>query len=201
MKHLLLLLLVVLLASCGSPDYEIISENRVDGYYIYEKQHRGLFCNQEFEIVFYSGPEYNYGYRFQGCDPSMTYFILTGDEYLHLQAAINEGIISIESLLPELDELVRQPEPFESDEADYYWLDFHIMGEVVYAYAGGPCDQVGEEFFEIDGTSYVYEASGCLQDHILFIRRDGEDVPVATLLAQGEIDGRYLIPLLTPVTD
>ncbi len=74
------------------------------------------------------------------------------------------------------------------------------MGDVVYAYAGGVCDLADSEVFFIDGKEYAYDATGCLKTHILFMEVDREYVPVATLLEEGQIDGKYLIPLLRPLT-
>lgn len=128
----------------------------------------------------------------------MTFFIKDGaSNYIYLREALNQKLISIESLRVELMQLDRNPEEIMSDEADYYWLDFHIEGNVVYAYAGGECDQNGNETFIINGITYIYNASGCLKDNILFMRMDGVNTPVATLLDDGIIDGEFLIPLLT----
>ncbi|XMB72032.1 hypothetical protein RJI07_07980 [Mycoplasmatota bacterium WC30] len=199
-KILLALVLLLLLISCTSDspeDFHIISNNRVDGYYIYEYEHKGLFCNTYYEDIYYSGDIYNYGFSFIGCNPRMTFFIYNAGEYIYLQTAIEEGLISLESLIPELEELQRQPEEISSDDADYYWLDFHINNKVVYAYAGGECDQFSSETFTIDGKDYIYSASGCLKENILFMKEDGEYVSVAELLMEGKIDGQYLAPLLT----
>ncbi len=199
-KIILVLILPFLLLSCAnSPeDYQIFSETQVDGYYIYELEHKGLFCNTYYEDVYYSGETFNYGFVFEGCSPAMTFFIIHDGDYVYLLDALNEGFITIESLMPLMVQLERHPEEISSDETDYYWLDFHIMGRVVYAYAGGECDQMGTETFTIDGEEYEYTANGCLEEHILFMEVDGEFVPVANLLSSGFIDGEYLIPLLTP---
>jgi hypothetical protein len=202
MKQLLLVLLFTfLLSACKAPDYNLKSDTMVDGYYIYEMDQSGPLCNTYYQEVFYSGPIYNYGFRFQGCSPGMTYYIDKAGEYIYLQDAINQGIITIESLLPELEQLERDPEIISSEEADYYWLDFHVNGFVVRAYAGGVCDQSGQETFEIEGTTYYYNASGCLKDHILYIQIDGTYLPVADLIQDGTIDATYLIPLLTEETN
>ena len=199
-KILLSLVLLLLLISCASyspENYHIISNDKVDGYDIYEYEHKGVFCNTYYEDVYYSGKTYNYGFSFYGCSADMTFFIKKDDEYIYLQNALGQGLISLESLIPELEQLQRYPEEISSEEADYYWLDFHINNKVIYVYAGGECDQNSSEIFIIDGTEYSYSASGCLQDHILFMRENREYVPVAELLMEGDIDGQYLIPLLT----
>ncbi|AIO19586.1 hypothetical protein KQ51_01712 [Candidatus Izimaplasma bacterium HR1] len=196
-KILISFLFILLLSSCQPSSYIIVSVEPVDGYYIYYKEQNGILCNTYWEDIFYSGEIYNYGYSFKGCSANMSYFIKTGDsEYIYLRDALDLEYITLDSLIPELMMLERNPEIIESDEADYYWLDFHIDGKVVYAYAGGECDQNGSETFIIDNTTYTYNASGCLKDNILFMRIDGTDIPVETLLSDGSIDGEYLIPLL-----
>ncbi len=203
MKNILLsLVFVFLLSACRSSTYFIISDDTVDGYYIYQKEQSGLFCNSYWEDIYYSGENYNYGYRSKGCGADMSYFIKhTTTEYIYLRDALDQGLITIESLIPQLMELERNPEEFSSDEADYYWLDFHIDGQVVYAYAGGECDQSGNETFIINGTTYTYSASGCLKDNILFMRIEGNNTPVINLLNDGTINGEYLIPLLNEQSD
>ena len=127
----------------------------------------------------------------------MSFFIKDGiSNYTYLRDALEQKLISLDSLIPELMQLERNPEEIMSDEADYYWLDFHIEGQVIYVYAGGECDQNGNETFIINGETYIYNASGCLEDNILFMRIDGINIPVATLLNDGSINGEYLIPLL-----
>ena len=201
-KILLILVFVFLLSSCKSSTYFIVSDEPVDGYYIYQKEHSGIFCNTTYEDVYYSGETYNYGYSFKGCSADMTYFIRDGiSNYIYLHEALDQRLISLDSLIPELMQLERNPEEIMSDEADYYWLDFHIEGQVVYAYAGGECDQNGNETFIINGKTYIYNASGCLKDNILFMRIEGVNTPVATLLNDGTINGEYLIPLLTEQLD
>ncbi len=201
-KILISFLFVFLLSACKSSTYNIISDEPVDGYYIYQKEHTGLFCNSYYEDVFYSGKLYNYGYSFKGCAADMTFFIMHGiEEYIYLGDALNQGLITLDSLIPELDQLDRNPEEISSDEADYYWLDFYINRKVVYAYAGGECDQFGSETFIINGKTYTYNATGCLKDNILFMRLDGINTPIATLLSNGTINGLYLIPLLTEQTE
>ena len=198
-KIIISILLLFALVSCNDrnpEDFHVIGDE-VDGYEIYEYEHKGLFCNTLYQIVYYSGETYNYGFTFEGCSPAVTFFILKDGDFLGLQEAINLGVISVESLLPQLEQLDRDPEIISSDEADYYWSDFHINGNVVYVYAGGECDQQGSETFTIDGVEYVYTASGCLQDHILYMQVEGEYIPVYDLLMSGQIDGEYLIPLLT----
>lgn len=197
-KIFISVLFIFLLSSCKSSTYIIVSNEKVDGHYIYQKENSGILCNTYWEDIYYSGETFNYGYSFKGCGADMTYFILIGsDEYLYLGDAINQGIITLESLIPELMQLERNPEEFMSDEADYYWLDFHINKQVVYAYAGGECDQNGSETFIINNETYTYSANGCLLDNILFMRIDGEHIPVSSLLNNGIIDSKYLIPLLT----
>jgi uncharacterized protein YxeA len=197
-KILLILVFVFLLSSCKTNTYNIVSDEPVDGYYIYQKKYNKTFCRTTYEDIYYSGETYNYGYSFKGCSADMTFFILDGvSNYIYLRVALDQGLISIDSLRPELMQLERNPEKIQSDEADYYWLDFHIDGQVVYAYAGGECDQSGTETFIINGITYIYSASGCLKDNILFMRIDGVNTPVATLLNDGVINGEYLIPLLT----
>lgn len=197
-KILLVILFTFLLSSCKSNEYIVVSDEPVDGYYIYQKEYSGIFCNTIYEDIYYSGITYNYGYSFKGCSADMTFFILDGSSnYIYLRDALNQRLISLESLRPELMKLTRNPEEIMSDEADYYWLDFHIDGKVVYAYAGGVCDQNGNETFIINGETYIYNASGCLKDNILFMRIDGVSTPVTTLLDDELINGEYLIPLLT----
>ncbi|QMS84666.1 hypothetical protein [Candidatus Xianfuyuplasma coldseepsis] len=199
MKKILTSLVVLLLLSACKPspeDYLPYKDIEVDGYAIYTLDQGGLFCNSEYADIYYSGPVYNYGFTFTACSHDMNYFIKVNDEFMFLGEAINQDIVSLDSLLPYLEEIPRESEEFESDEADYYWLDFHINHEVVYAYAGGECDQAGSEIFEINGTTYSYHATGCLKDHILYMKDEGMYIPVATLLANGTIDGEYLIPLL-----
>ncbi len=196
-KILLILVFVFLLTSCKSNTYIIISDEPVDGYFIYQKEHNGIFCNTYYEDIYYSGETYNYGYSFKGCSADMTFFIRDGiSNYIYLRDALDQKLISLDSLRPELMQLKRNPEEIMSDEADYYWLDFHIEGNVVYAYAGGECDQNKNETFIINGKTYIYNASGCLKDNILFMRIEGINTPVATLLSDGSINGEYLIPLL-----
>lgn len=198
MKRLILVLLFTfLLSACKAPEYTIKSKNPVDGYDIYEMDHSGPLCNTYYQEVFYSGEIYNYGFRFKACSPGMTYYIIEAGEYVYLQDALNRGLISVESLLPELEQLERDPEEISSSEADYYWLDFHVNGYVVRAYAGGVCDENNSETFDINGTTYYYNASGCLKDHILYIQIDGTYTPVADLIQNGTIDAELLIPLLT----
>lgn len=203
MKNILLsFLFIFLLTSCTSSTYQVISDEPVDGYYIYHKESKGLFCNTYWEDIFYSGKTYNYGYRHKGCNANMAYFIkISNAEYIYLGYALDENIITLDSLIPELMELDRDPEEIKYDEADYYWLDFHISGNVVYAYAGGECDQNGSETFVIENITYTYSANGCLKENILFMRFDGINIPVATLLSNGTINGEYLIPLLTEKID
>ena len=196
-KILLVFVFILLLSSCKSSEYIIISNNPVDGYHIYQKEHNGVLCNTTYEDIYYSGEDYNYGYSFKSCSADMTYFIRDGlSDYIYLRDALDQKLISLESLKVELMELERNPEEIMSDEADYYWLDFHIEGQVVYAYAGGVCDQNGSETFIINGETYFYNADGCLKANILFMRIDGVNTPIATLLNDGSINGEYLIPLL-----
>ncbi len=201
-KILIILIFLLLLSACKESSYVIVDEETVDGYIIYQKQESGLFCNNYWEDVYYSGEIYNYGFGFYGCSPGMMFFILNDDEeYVYIREALDKGLITLDSLIPKLSQLKRNPEEISSKEADYYWLDFHIGSHVVYAYAGGECDQNGSETFLINGKTYIYEANGCLKDHILFMRIDGENISLSTLLNNGTIDGTYLIPLLTEVTD
>jgi len=174
-----------------------MSNRTVDGYQIYEQTHSSLFCKTYYEDVYYSGETYNYGYAFNGCSAEMSFYIIYGGEYVYLRDALDQGIITLDSLIPVLERLDRHPEEISSEEADYYWLDFHIGRHVVYAYAGGVCDQAGSETFVIDGETYTYSASGCLKDHILYMEIDGEYQDIASLITDGTIDGTYLIPLLT----
>ena len=199
-KILLVLLLLLLLTSCTSmspEDYHIISKNPVDGYDIYEYDHDSIFCNTYYEDVYYSDETYNNGFTIKGCSQDMTFFIKQNDTFIYIEEALNLGIITIESLLPELTQLERESEEFSNEEADYLWLGFFILGKVVYAYGGGECDQYGTEIFYINGKEYFYSATGCLKEHILYMQVDREYVPIATLIAGKEIDGLYLIPLLT----
>ncbi len=201
-KILILLIFTLLLSACGTSNYIILDEDPVDGYVIYKKDEKGLFCDTYWEDVYYSGETYNYGFGFYGCSANMTFFILNNDgEYVYLREALNQGLITLDSLRPHLSQLDRNPEEVSSDEADYYWMDFHIDGRVVYEYAGGVCDQNGSETFIINGTTYIYNASGCLKDNILFMRIDGDNVPIVTLVNNGTVDGNYLIPLLTELTN
>ena len=196
-KILMILVLVFLLTGCKTSTYSIISDNKVDGFHIYQKEHSKLFCNTTYEDIYYSGEIYNYGYSFKSCSADMSFFIKEGTStYTYLHDALDRGLISLDSLIPELMQLTRNPENISSNDADYYWLDFHIDGKIVYAYAGGECDQSGNEAFIINGKTYIYNANGCLKDNILFMRIDGINVPVSTLLNDGYIDGEYLIPLL-----
>ncbi len=196
MKKIIPLLLLFLLSACRSTTYIIVSDEPVDGYDILQKESKSVLCNSYWQDVYYSGEVYNYGYRFKSCSPEMTFFILVNDDYIYLHEALDRGLITLESLRPELNQLERDPEEISSDEADYYWLDFHIGSEVVYAYAGGECDQAGSETFIINQTTYAYSASGCLKENILFMRIDGENIPVATLIENNDIDPNLLIPLL-----
>lgn len=126
----------------------------------------------------------------------MTFFIHAGSTYIYLQDAIDIGLISVESLISELQQLNRNPEAIISDKADYYWLDYFINGHGVYVYAGGNCDTIEEEIFIIDDKQYSYTASGCLNDNILYMRINREYVSVSELILTGVIEGKYLIPLL-----
>jgi hypothetical protein len=201
-KILILLIFTLLLSACGTSTYDIVDEDTVDGYLIYKKEEKGLFCNTYWEDVYYSSETYNFGFSFYGCSASMTFFIMNNDmEYVYIRDALDQGLITLDSLIPHLSQLERNPEEISSDEADYYWLDFHIDGRVVYAYAGGVCDQNGSETFVINGTTYIYSANGCLKDNILFMRIDGENIPIITLLNNGTVDGEYLIPLLIEQTN
>ncbi len=199
-KILLMLILPFLLISCtsNSPDnYFTISDDLVDGYYIYQNKHNEFFCRTLYEDVYYSDETYNYGFTFYGCSPDASFFIIHNGEYVYLEAALAEGLISMESLLPLLEQLERESEDLDTEEADYHWLGFFIYGHVVYAYAGGECDQSGTETFIINGTTYTYTANGCLKEHILYMEKYGEYTSCAELIAEGEIDPIYLIPLLT----
>ena len=200
-KILLILCLSFTLFSCSKANdkYIRVSDNLVDGYYIYEYDYNDFFCRTEYTDIYYSDETYNYGFSFMGCNPSVTFFILKDGQYVYIEEALDSGYITIESLLPFLEQFEREPEEIESDNADYYWLDFHIGGDVVYAYAGGVCDQAGSESFTINGKNYVYQASGCLKEHILFMEVNHEYVPIAELIENETIDGMYLIPLLTEV--
>jgi hypothetical protein len=196
-KLILILILPFFLLSCTSNTYITMSNRTVDGYQIYEQTHSSFFCKTYYEDVYYSGETYNYGYAFNGCSAEMSFYIIYGGEYVYLRDALDQGIITLDSLIPVLERLDRHPEEISSEEADYYWLDFHIGRNVVYAYAGGVCDQAGSETFVIDGETYTYSASGCLKDHILYMQIDGEYQDIASLITDGTIDGTYLIPLLT----
>ena len=196
-KLILILILPFFLLSCTSNSYITLSNRAVDGYQIYEQTHSSFFCKTYYEDVYYSGETYNYGYAFNGCSAEMSFYIIYGGEYVYLRDALDQGIITLDSLIPVLERLDRHPEEISSEEADYYWLDFHIGRHVVYAYAGGECDQAGTETFVIDGETYTYSASGCLKDHILYMQIDGEYQDIASLIIDGTIDGTYLIPLLT----
>lgn len=202
-KIVIALAMLLLLVSCTSrspEDYHIISKNPVDGYDIYEYQHSSLFCHTEYEDIYYSDETYNYGFIFTGCSPDMAFFILKGNEYVYLHDALDHGDITLQSLMPELTRLTRHPEEISTKKADYYWLDFHIGRDVVYVYAGGACGEEMTETFTIGGQDYTYTASGCLKDNLLYMEVDGEFQPVQTLLAEGKINGEYLIPLLTRVS-
>lgn len=200
MKKILLIFLLLLMSlSCTSKsadNYHIISNHKVDGYDIYEYNHNDFFCKTYYEDIYYSDSLYNYGFSFYGCAADMTFFIKQGNEYIYVQDALEQGFITLESLLPELEKLERHPEEISTEEADYYWLDFYINHKVVYAYAGGECNQTRNETFIIDGIEYYYSARGCLLENILYMRNNNEYVPVSSLLAEGDIDGQYLIPLL-----
>jgi hypothetical protein len=192
----------ILFVSCTNrtpEDYITVSDELVDGYFIYEYEHKGLFCNTYYEDIYYSGEDYNYGFSFYGCSPEMTFFIVRQGEYLYLQYALDQGFITLESLKPLLEKLDRQPEEFSPNKADYYWLDFHINHEVVYAYAGGECNQGYSESFIINELEYTYSATGCMKEHILYLQRDGDYVPISDLILNEEVDGKYLIPLLDKV--
>jgi hypothetical protein len=195
------LLLTTACRSNSPSKYHIISDNKVDGYDIYRYEHNEFFCRRQYEDIYYSGKEYNYGFSYQACGYDMTFFIKYEDEFIYLHDAIDQGMITLDSLIPELEELERHPEEISSCKADYFWLDFHISNKVVYAYAGGECDHHSEEIFIIDGHTYFYEASGCLKSHILFMQIEGEYVPLATLLENNLIEGKYLIPLLEEKTE
>lgn len=198
-KIVLSFLLLIVFVSCTSQsidDYHIISELPVDGYYIYKLDQKGFFCNTSYEDIYYSDETYNYGFTFVGCSPGMTFFIYHNEEFIYLKDALDLGMISMESLILELDKLPRNPEEITNEKADYYWLDYYIYGKAVYAYAGGECDFHGSESFVIDGERYIYNASGCLKENILFMEEDGEMIPVSQLLLEEKIDGKYLIPLL-----
>ena len=184
-KIILILFLSFLLTSCKPASYEGISTDLVDGYIIYHKEHNGILCNSMWEDVYYSGETYNFGFRYKACSPEMAYFIKDAEgEYVYLHYAIKEGLITIDSLLPHLEQLERHPETIEEDEADYYWLDFHIGTDVVYAYSGGDCGEVKTETFIIDGATYTYSAAGCMKDHILYMRIDGENIPISSLIQE-----------------
>lgn len=199
-KILILLSLSFILISCrsySSKSFRLYSETSVDGYFIYERTHNDFFCKTYYEDIYYSDKDYNYGLTFIGCNPDMTFFILVEDEYVYLHDALEQELISFESLMPLLKMLSRNPETISESEADYYWLDFHINNKVVYAYAGGTCDQKEREYFIINNTEYYYEATGCLNDNILYMEIDGEYLPVKQLIQEDIINGEYLIPLLT----
>jgi hypothetical protein len=202
-KYMLSILLVLLLSACKSSTYtDVGDDDLVDGYTIYQKEASGLFCNSYWEDIYYSDETYNYGYRYQSCSADQSFFIKDKNgDYVYLRDALDEGLITLESLIPRLMRLERHPEEISNNDADYYWLDFHIGRHVVYAYAGGVCDEDKTETFTINGELYGYRASGCLKDNILFMRIDGENIPVATLLSNGTIEGNYLIPLLTKQTE
>jgi hypothetical protein len=199
---LMLLLMMFFLKACVSysdRNFIIISEDKVDGYDIYEYQHSILLCKNYYEEVYYSGETYNYGFSFYACSHDLTFFIKKDGEYIDLHDAIDQKIISIESLIPELEKFKREPEIISTKKADYYWLDFHINNRVVYAYAGGACEEHHEEIFLINGESYQYSASGCLKEHILFMKIDESYRPINELLDEGLIEGKYLVPLLDSI--
>lgn len=199
-KILLILILLLLLVSCSSRssnDYVIYSSQTVDGYYVYELEQKGLFCNTYYEDIYYSGKTYNYGFSFHGCNPDMAFFIKRGDDYIYIQTALEQDLITMDSLIPILEQVPRNPETISSSKADYYWLDFYINHKSLYVYAGGECDQANIETFNIDGEEYYYSASGCLKDHILYMQDGMSYVSVSDQLALGNIEGKYLIPLLT----
>lgn len=189
------IILILLLSACKSSNY--VEINQVDGYPLYQKEPSGFHCESKWEDIYYSGEVYNYGFRYTSCSADKSFFIIDENgDYIYIRDALSEGIISLESLIPLLTELKRNPEEFSSSKADYYWLDFHIGPNVVYAYAGGPCDEEKTETFIINNATYTYTASGCLKDNILFLRIDGEEQPISTLLKDGTIQGEVLIPLL-----
>ena len=197
-RVLIVFLLMLLLTSCRPTTYEVASKNEVNGFTIYQKVMTNNTCQAFWTDVFYSGEDYNYGFGFSACSFQKTVFIMYNNEYVYLRDALEQKLITIEALLPELDELERIPEEILSSEADYYWLDFHIDGRVVYAYAGGECDQNGSETFIINDITYSYNADGCLGEHILYMRVDGLNIPIADLISDGTVDANYLIPLLKP---
>jgi hypothetical protein len=200
MKKLLILLsLSVLLVSCksySSKSFRLYSETDVDGYFVYEKTHNDFFCKTYYEDIYYSGKDYNYGLSFIGCSPDMTFFILVEDEYVYLHDALDQELISLESLMPLLKMINRDPEIISDDKTDYYWLDFWINDKVVYAHAGGKCGQTRREYFTINNQEYYYEASGCMEDNILYMQIEGEYVSMKQLINEGIIDAEYIIPLL-----
>jgi hypothetical protein len=99
--------------------------------------------------------------------------------------------------MPLLKMINRDPEIISDDKTDYYWLDFWINDKVVYAHAGGDCGQTRREYFTINNQEYYYEASGCMEDNILYMQIEGEYVSMKQLINEGIIDAEYIIPLLT----
>jgi hypothetical protein len=196
MKYSRIIVLILLLTACKPSEYVLVSDTPIDGYFLYLET-KQTTCNQTWTDIYYSGESYNYGFEYKACNWEKRVFILYGGEYEYLRDAVDQGVVTIESLLPYLEQIEREPEEIASDEADYYWMDFHINGDVVYVYAGGECDQAGSEEFLIDGITYEYTASGCLQEHILYMRVDGDEVPIADLILDGTVEPQYLIPMLT----
>ncbi len=197
-KIVLTLLFILLLSACGSSNYVNVNDEYVDGYIIYHKENTGFMCSTYYDEIYYSGPIYNYGFRYKGCSPGMAYYIRNSDgEYIYLHDALEQDLITLESLMPVLSELERIPEEISSSHADYYWMDFHIGGDVIYVYAGGECDQAGEETFFINGDKYTYSASGCLQEHIIYMNYNNEYTPIIDLIESDTVDPLLLIPFLT----
>ena len=199
MKKLLLipfLLFLLTLSACDGWKYEIISEGTVNGYYIYEKVPTGAIETAYFEDIYLSEEDYNYGFGYSGGERDERFFIRKEGKYIYLRQALEDGLITIDTLLPELNQFERQPGEVSSSSTGYHWLDFYINGQPVYLFAGGECDQAGHEMFTIDGIKYLYHASGCLQDHLLYMNLEGYWVSVSSLIDDDTIDGELLIPIL-----
>jgi hypothetical protein len=194
--------ILFLLTSCSNEQkYSIAFDQTVDGYYIYKFKHNNVICRTTYTDIYYSGDTYNYGLSFQSCSHDMTYFIKMNDTYIYLQNAINQGLISIDSLLPNLEKFPRDPEEISTKKTDYYWLDFYINGNVVYAYAGGHCNDELIETFELDNATYYYKTFGCQDNqinHILYVNINRTMIPLSEFIQNQDIDPLLVIPLLTP---
>jgi hypothetical protein len=188
MKKIMMVLmisLVMVLSGCGL-NYEVISENKVDGYDIY-KVKQGMTCEAYFEDVYYSDSDYVYFYGYSGCSAQEMFLIKDGYEFIYLRDAIEEGLITVESLMAELHQRERY-DVYYSEGPKYVGIDFYIDGVEVLEYASNTCLETGVEVLYVgDEYVYTYPINNCGYNHALYMYVNDEYVTVSSLLDDGVI--------------